>query len=128
MRARRFSEIRPSAELVGGVLSAAAVLWVFLVAVWGVNATFPEGHFASEANIGIAGLQMNRWGILYPAFPLTDHPPPASTYYMHHPLGIFWMAGLLIKIFGAHNWVLRLPAIVYVTLTTYFCARTARPV
>src|SRR4051812_36464144 len=99
MRARRFSDTGwarvPSADQVGAVLSAAAVLWAFLVAVWGVNGVFPDGHFASQANMGIAGYQMNRWGIIYPAFPLTANPPPSSVYYMHHPLGMFWMGGLL---------------------------------
>jgi 4-amino-4-deoxy-L-arabinose transferase-like glycosyltransferase len=47
---------------------------------------------------------------------------------MHHPLGLFWTAGLMIKLFGAHDWVLRAPAIICVALTAWFEYRCGRAI
>lgn len=115
-------------ERVGAVLAGAAVAWIFLVAVWGINGLFPDGHFASTANIGTIGYNMNRYGTIYAYYPFFDRQPAPSASYMHHPLGVFWMAGLLIKLFGDHNWVLRLPAVIYVTLTAFFMYRCGRAI
>ena len=53
-------------------------------------------------------------------------PPAAAVYYMHHPLGMFWMVEMLGKVFGLHDWVLRLPPLVYVTATTCLLLRIGR--
>ena len=47
---------------------------------------------------------------------------------MHHPLGLYWVMAMLVKVLGAHNWVLRLPAVAYSTLSTVFLYRTGRAV
>jgi Dolichyl-phosphate-mannose-protein mannosyltransferase len=121
--------IRSAAEeAVGAAVAGAAMLFVFVVSVWGIGGIFPDGHFASAANIGVAGFNMNRWSIIYPAFPLFDHPPPGTSYYMHHPLGMFWTGGLFMKLFGAHDWVLRIPPLIFVTLTAFFLYRWGRAV
>jgi 4-amino-4-deoxy-L-arabinose transferase-like glycosyltransferase len=113
---------------VGFALASAVVLFVFLVAVWGVSGIFPDGHFGAQANMGIAGYNMSRYGTIYPIFPFLDHPGSSANAYMHHPLGMFWMTGLLIKVLGPENWVLRLPAIVYATLTAFFMYRCGRSI
>ena len=112
----------------GAVLAGAAVIWVFLVALWGVNGVFSDGHYGSVANIGTIGYNMTRYHTIYAFYPFFEREPPPGTAYMTHPLGLFWMAGILIKLLGAHNWVLRLPAIVYVTLTAFFLYRAGRSI
>lgn len=117
-----------SEERTGAALGAAAVLWALFVSAWGLGGPFPDGHFASVADVGVSGLNMVRWKIIFPAFPLLDHPPSAGNYYMHHPLGIFWTIGLLIKVFGDHDWVLRLPPLLYVPSTAFFLHRCGRAI
>lgn len=115
-------------ELVGALLGSAATLWVFTVAIWGVNGPFPDGHFASQANAGIIGMNMHRYHTMFAYWPFLEQPPGMGAAYMHHPLGLFWTAGLMIEIFGAHDWVLRAPAIVCVALTAFFVYRTGRAI
>jgi hypothetical protein len=47
---------------------------------------------------------------------------------MHHPLGMFWTGGLLIKLFGDHDWAMRIPPLIYVPLTAFFLYRWGRAV
>ena len=37
--------------------------------------------------------------------------PTNQDYYCHHPWGVFWTTALLVRFFGAHDWVLRLAPI-----------------
>jgi 4-amino-4-deoxy-L-arabinose transferase-like glycosyltransferase len=48
--------------------------------------------------------------------------------YMHHPLGVFWSTALLFRIFGQASWVVRLPAVVYSTLTPFLLYRIGRSI
>jgi hypothetical protein len=128
MKAPRFSSRLASdpAALAGALLAAAAVLIAFVSATIGINGLFPNGHFASTAAIGIAGDNMWRWHTLLPVPAYTETAPISSAYYMHHPLGVFWTVALLGKIFGFHNWVLRLPPLIYVTATPFLLYKIAR--
>jgi 4-amino-4-deoxy-L-arabinose transferase-like glycosyltransferase len=112
-------------ERVGGSIAAAAVVWMLAVAAWGINGPFGDGHFAATAATTVAGDNMLRHGILFPVLTYVDALGAANSY-MHHPLGDFWVAALAIKVFGAHNWVARLPAVVYSTLTPFFVYRFGR--
>ena len=102
------------------------MLIAFVSGTIGINGLFPNGHFASTAAIGIAGDNMWRWHTLLPVPSYVDSPPFSASYYMHHPLGVFWTVALLGKIFGFANWVLRLPPIIYVTATTFLLYRIGR--
>jgi hypothetical protein len=113
-------------RLAGAILAAAAVLIAFVSGTIGINGVFPNGHFASTAAIGIAAENMWRWHTLLPVPQFLDSAPVASQYYMHHPLGVFWTVALLGKVFGFSNWVLRLPAVIYVTATPFFLYRIGR--
>jgi 4-amino-4-deoxy-L-arabinose transferase-like glycosyltransferase len=115
-------------ELVGAAVGLGATLWVFLVALWGVNGPFPDGHFASQANAGVIGLNMSRYHTIFAYWPFLEQPPGMGSAYMHHPLGLFWTAGLMIKLFGAHDWALRAPAIICVALTAFFEYRCGRAI
>ena len=121
----RFAAATPE-ERVGGALGALAVGIAFAVAAVGIGGPFPEGHFASSAAIGTGASNMWRWHTLYPVISQIDHPPTTANYYMHHPLGVFWMIALLGKVLGFANWVLRLPPLVYMTGTTWLLWRLGR--
>ena len=106
-------------ERVGRLIASAAVIWMLAVAGWGINGRFGDGHFASTAAAAVAGDNMWRYGVPYPILTYVDGVGGAPIY-MHHPLGSFWIAALVVKLFGAHDWVARLPAVVYSALTPLF--------
>ena len=110
------------------MLAGAAVFTVFLVGFWGLGGIFPDGHFASQANAGVIGLNMWRYHTFYAYWPFLEQAPPLREAYMHHPMGLFWDAALALKIFGVHDWALRLPAVAIVTLTAFFIYRTGRAI
>jgi hypothetical protein len=113
---------------IGAALTALALLIAFLDALTGINAPFAGGHFASSAGIGVCADNMWRLHTVLPVLGYVDAGATAASYYMHHPLGVFWTVALLGKLFGFHNWVLRLPPLLYVTLTPWFLARLAKQV
>lgn len=107
-------------------MAAAAVLLALGVALRGIAGPVPNGHFASIAAIGMAADNMWRWQTLLPIVGYFDHLPASPAYYMHHPIALFWDVALLGKVFGFSDWVLRLPAVVYVTLTPFLLYRIGR--
>ncbi|HZL18434.1 MAG TPA: glycosyltransferase family 39 protein [Polyangia bacterium] len=111
---------------VGYAIGAAAVLIAFAVSTCGINGPFPEGHFASSAAIGNAGFNMWRWKTAFPVVSALDRVPAPSSYYMHHPLGVFWTIALLGKLLGFSDWVLRLPPLFYVTVTPILLFKIGR--
>jgi 4-amino-4-deoxy-L-arabinose transferase-like glycosyltransferase len=113
-------------ERTGRGLAWAAVLIGLLVAAWGIGGPFPDGHYAADAVIGTSAYNMRHWHLWLPAQAYVTRPPSPSTYYMHHPLGTFWVAAFLCRIFGFHDWVLRLPPLVYVPVTTWLLAKIGR--
>ena len=115
-------------ERVAAVVAGVATFAVFMVGFWGIGGIFPDGHFASQANVGVIGLNMSRYHTVYAYWPFLENPPSLREAYLHHPMGLFWDAALALKIFGTHNWALRLPAVVIVTLTAFFLYRTGRAI
>jgi 4-amino-4-deoxy-L-arabinose transferase-like glycosyltransferase len=115
-------------ERIAAVLAGAAIFAVFLVGFWGLGGIFPDGHFASQANAGVIGLNMWRYHTFYAYWPFLEQAPPLREAYMHHPMGLFWDAALALKLFGVHDWALRLPAVAIVTLTAFFIYRTGRAI
>jgi len=118
----------PVETRVGRAVAAAAVTWMFVVALRGINTPFGDGHFASSAAMAVAGDNMWRYGIVYPLHYYIDNFPAGANYYMHHPLGVFWVAALFVKLFGYHDWAVRLPAVLHSTLTTFFLYRLGRSI
>ena len=113
-------------DRVGLGLGLLALLIAFAVSVCGIGGAFPDGHYASTSVIGTAAYNSFRWKTLLPVEVYVDRPPAATLYYMHHPLGMFWVIDLLGKTFGLHDWVLRLPPLVYVTATTLLLLKVGR--
>jgi hypothetical protein len=112
--------------LAGAALAAAAVLLALGVALRGIGGPVPNGHFASIAAIGMAADNMWRWQTVLPIVGYAEHLSGNPGYYMHHPIALFWDIALLGKVFGFSDWVLRVPAVLYVTLTPFFLYRIGR--
>jgi 4-amino-4-deoxy-L-arabinose transferase-like glycosyltransferase len=118
----------PAETRIGRAVAAAAVAWMFAVALRGINTPFGDGHFASSAAMAVAGDNMWRYHIVFPLHYYIDNFPTGANYYMHHPLGVFWIAALFVKVFGHHDWAVRLPAVIHSTLATFFLYRLGRAI
>lgn len=86
-------------------------------AAWEIAGPIHRGHFASSASMGIIAENMQRWGIVAPVWSYGAEAPRPADYYCHHPLGIFHTTALFFAVFGRHDFVCRLPAVVISTLT-----------
>jgi hypothetical protein len=121
----QIARMTPS-ERVGAGLGALAVLIAFAVSVLGIGGPFPDGHYASTSVIGTAAYNTYHWKTLLPFQVYSDRPPHQSLYYVHHPLGMYFVIDILTGVFGFHDWVLRLPPLVYVTGTTLLLYKLGR--
>lgn len=101
------TELRVSRALV-----VVATIGLALVACWELFGPLLAGHYASSASMGIIADNMKRWGIVAPVWLYTDKPPTPDLYYCHHPWGIFWVTRAFLAVFGRHDFVCRLPAVV----------------
>lgn len=102
---------------VSRIAAAIATAWMALVASWEMLGPVLAGHWAAAASMGIIAENMLRWGIVGPVWDYTETRPGPEMFYCHHPWGIFWVTAFFMKIFGRHDVVCRLPAIVLSTLT-----------
>ncbi|HZO14647.1 MAG TPA: glycosyltransferase family 39 protein [Polyangiaceae bacterium] len=92
-------------------LTAVATAWFTLAAAWGLFGPPLAGHYASSASVGIIAENMLRWHIWGPVWEYTTAPPSPAQYYCHHPWGIFWTTAAFMNIFGRHDFICRLPAV-----------------
>jgi hypothetical protein len=119
LRAFRFDdgEGLPAAPLAmvraGNGLAWLATLFITLVTLWEIAGPFGAGHFSSQTAIALAGENMLRWRTLAPIPTYLSGPPAPSDFYCHHPFGVFWTTALFSWLFGHHDWVCRLPALVF---------------
>lgn len=93
-----------------GILVVASVFFA-LAAAWEMFGPILAGHYASMASMGIIADNMHTWGIHTPVWSYTVTPPAPSEVYCHHPWGIFWTTWAMSEVFGRHDVVCRLPAI-----------------
>ena len=94
-----------------GVLGVAWA-WFAFTAFWGLGAIPETGHLGagSAANV-MAGEQILRWHIVYPAWGWYSGTPPTKAQYMcHHPFGQYWGPAVFRWVLGHHDYVVRLPA------------------
>lgn len=99
------------------LITGLATLWMALVSSWELLGPVLSGHWAAAASMGIIADNMLRWDIVGPVWDYTATKPGPELYYCHHPWGIFWVTTFFMKVFGRHDVVCRLPAIVLSTLT-----------
>ncbi|WP_437903781.1 glycosyltransferase family 39 protein [Sorangium sp. So ce327] len=92
-------------------VTALATAWFALAAAWEMFGPVLAGHYASSASVGIIAENMLRWKIPGPVWEYTASRPPPGMYYCHHPWGIFWTTAAFMKVFGRHDVICRLPAI-----------------
>jgi 4-amino-4-deoxy-L-arabinose transferase-like glycosyltransferase len=104
--------LRIDAEAVARVVVVVASVWFAFTAVWGLFGIPGAGHIDSgSAANAMAGEQMVKWRIVYPAWAwYTGTPPEKSDYLCTHPYGQEWIPALLIWIFGHKDFVVHLPA------------------
>jgi 4-amino-4-deoxy-L-arabinose transferase-like glycosyltransferase len=96
---------------VARVVTWIAGAWFALAAAWELFGPLLAGHYASSASIGVIAENMLRWRIPGPVWEYTRTRPDPSMYYCHHPWGIFWTTAALFKIFGRHDFICRLAAV-----------------
>jgi len=94
-----------------------ASAWFAAAASWELLGPILGGHYASVASMGIIADNIHRWGIKGPVWVYTAAHPDASMYYCHHPWGIFWTTAGFRELFGRHDYVCRLPAVLLSALT-----------
>jgi 4-amino-4-deoxy-L-arabinose transferase-like glycosyltransferase len=92
-------------------VALAASLFFALAAAWELFGPLLAGHYASSASMGIIAENMRRHGIAGPVWEYTSAPPTPAQYYCHHPWGIFWTTTGFFALFGRHDFVCRLPAV-----------------
>ena len=113
-------------ERISAIVIRIATLWFVLAASWELFGPVLAGHYASSASMGIIAENMHRWGIAGPVWTYTDARPTPDLYYCHHPWGIFWTTRIFYEVFGRHDFVCRLPAVVLSALTPSLLAATSR--
>lgn len=100
-------------ERAARVMALGACLWFAFAAAWGMFQIPGAGHInaGSSATAGFSE-PIARGLSLYPSnqWYLPGRPPPSS-YYCHHPLGIYWLAALCDAIFGHRDFVVHLPPV-----------------
>lgn len=98
-------------ERIARAVMLVAAAWFALAAAWEMFGPILAGHYAASASLGIIAENMLRWGIAGPVWEYTATRPTPDMYYCHHPWGIFWVTAGFMKIFGRHDFVCRLPAV-----------------
>jgi len=101
----------PRGERAALVVLALASVWFALAAIWEIGAPFGAGHYAAATAVATGGENVWRWGVLGAVPHYTLDAPQPGDFYCHHPWGTFWTAALFVKLFGHHDWVCRLPAV-----------------
>jgi hypothetical protein len=101
-------------DRVAQVLALVACVWFAFCASWGLF-QIPGGGHTDSGSVGTVAfsLAIAKFHILYPSDQwFTATPPPPSSYFCHHPFGIFYVSALFLWLFGNHDFVIHLPAAV----------------
>jgi hypothetical protein len=105
-----------AAERAGDAAAWLAALFVALVGTWEITGPFAAGHYTASTAVVTGGENMLRWHVLAPVTSYTLGPPSQADFYCHHPFGLFWTGALFSALFGHHDWVCRLPAVLMTAL------------
>ncbi len=103
----------PLVERISRIVVIVASVWFAFTAVWGMFEIPGGGHLgAGSLSSIICTEHILRWKIPYPTWDwYTAAPPPKTSYACHHPYGTFYLPLPLFAIFGHHDFVVRLPAV-----------------
>ncbi|HLK36045.1 MAG TPA: glycosyltransferase family 39 protein [Polyangiaceae bacterium] len=104
----------PAAERIARVVVVVATVWFAFTAVWGMFGIPGGGHLgAGGAGNLMAAEQLLRWKILYPAYGWYATSAPSKVDYIcHHPFGEAYVSAFFLWIFGHHDFIVHLPAVV----------------
>jgi hypothetical protein len=103
----------PTIDRISRWVAAVASAWFALAAAWGMFGIPASGHIgAGSAGNVMAAEQMIKWKIMYPAWGwYTGQAPPEAGYICHHPFGQYYVPAVLYWIFGHHDVLVHLPAV-----------------
>lgn len=103
------------------LLQKRIVLLLIIVGVfmwlWGVTYPFVGIYNTNNNYLSLAAKNYLRFGFwnlkLFPTYFAGEHFVPGGPYYLHHPILVFWLEALSVFMFGAANWVIHLPQLVF---------------
>jgi hypothetical protein len=97
-------------DRVAAAMAFVAWLWFAFAAAWGMFQIPGGGHTGSgSAGTTGASLPIAHFGIFYPSSDwFAQTPPDPTTYYCHHPFGVFYLTAFFLWIFGARDFVVHL--------------------
>ena len=98
-------------EKIARALAVVACVWFALAAAWGMFGIIGSGHFAAMSGTGIMGENIVNWRIWGPVWRYTFEKPLPAEYFCHHPLGPFWVSAFFFWVFGHHDFILSMPAV-----------------
>jgi 4-amino-4-deoxy-L-arabinose transferase-like glycosyltransferase len=107
----------PLTNALGQTAALVAALWLLAAGLWEIAAPFGQGRDAISSVVSVAGENMLRWRT---ALPVPEHAlsqPTLENVQLEHPFGVYWISALFSSIFGHHEWVCRLPAVLASALT-----------
>jgi hypothetical protein len=111
---RAFMKARgPTIDRVSRWVAVVASVWFAFAASWGMFGIPGSGHIgAGGAGNVMAAEQMIKWKILYPAWGWYNGVRPVEgNYICHHPFGQYYVPAVLYWLFGHHDVLVRLPAV-----------------
>lgn len=114
----RSSQASPALERVCVAIATIGGVWFVFTAWWGMAAMPAGGHLGNgAAGTAMLGENALRWHSVYPLFDWfsATNPYPVAAV-AHHPFGIFWLSEIAIAVFGHHDFVANLPAVLMSTL------------
>jgi len=100
-------------DRIATVVLVVACAWFAFTIVWGMGGIPGAGHIgAGLAGTFMASEQMIRWKILYPARAwYSAIRPEGATLMCHHPYGQYYGPAVVYWLFGHHDALIHLPAI-----------------
>ena len=117
---------RSAVDRIATGLAVAGGSWVLLAAAWGLFGPVVAGHYGSMASFGIIGENMLTWRILGCVWDYVLERPVKTDYYAHHPWGNYWITAAFLGVFGRHDFVLSLPAVLMSAATPVLLFDLAR--
>ncbi len=102
----------PTIDRIARWVAVVASAWFAFAAVWGMFGTPLSGHIdaGSSGNV-MAGEQMIKWKIIYPAWGWYNGQRPTDGLFIcHHPFGQYYVPAIQYWLFGHHDFLLHLPA------------------
>jgi Dolichyl-phosphate-mannose-protein mannosyltransferase len=102
----------PTIDRISRWVAVLASTWFAFAASWGMFGIPGGGHIgAGGAGNVMAGEQMIKWKIIYPAWGWYNGTRPVEGNYLcHHPFGQYYVPAVLYWLFGHHDVLVHLPA------------------